>query len=208
MLTMYDTAGDGSAIPANPQAVAGYLDGGNFNQLVARFPHAHHLGIATHGQVDGDCLDVENGDASPADVLPWVKRMQAQGRYRPCVYSSLSNGMVAVKTALASLPRSSYRLWVAHWTPGSPPSSVPAGYDGVQWLPVAFRYDESLLLDSFFAPKPPPTRPTLTAAQKKSLDAVRQDLIGIVAQKGQLTKTEYDQLVLAHSRIAGVLGVK
>lgn len=211
-LTMFDTAGDGSAIPANPQAVAGYLDGGNYDELVARYPHAHHLGIATHPQIDGDCLDVEGGDARASDAVAWVKRMQAEKRFRPCVYSSMENGMPEVVAALKVLPRASYRLWVASWSPNAAPKSVPScdgvACDGVQWLPVPFRYDASLLNDDFFAPPAPAPRPTLTKAQKTQCADIREDLVGIGRQPGELTQPEYDQLVLAHARIAAILGVK
>lgn len=207
LITLFDCDSDGAGLPANPQAVAGYLDGGNYATLVARFPHAHHFGIATHPAVDGDCLDVESGDALPPDAPGWVERMIKAGRHRPCVYASVDNYMPAVVANLAHLKRSSYRLWVAHW---GQPAQVPAGYDAIQFKSTP-AYDESVCLADFFTGPPPPKpkpNPTLTAAQKTALENVRKDLVGIIAHKGQLTKTEMDQLKLAYTRIGGIQGVK
>src|SRR5580692_176816 len=104
MLIMFDSA-DPNGIPAYARYVAGYVDGGDFPQLVARFPHAQHLSIATNAGLVADCLDVERGDATPDQALGWVQRMQRQGVYRPCVYASIDNYMPQVIGALQRLPR-------------------------------------------------------------------------------------------------------
>lgn len=212
-LTMYDCDSDGAGIPANAEAVAGYTGGGNYATLVANFPKAKHFSIIASQELaaqfyPADCLDVERGDALVSQVVAWVEARIKAGAYRPCVYASISTYMGEVEAALAHLPRSSYRLWVAHW--GVEPPSVPAGYDGIQWRNNASVFDQSLLLGDFFAPPapPPPKYPTLTKAQKTSLEDVRADLIGIVAQKGELTKAEFDQLKLAYTRIGAIHGVK
>lgn len=63
---------------APPFAVGGYVNG-----VVTRFiwtaddwnlfPHSYHIRINVTGELKrGNALDVENGDATPADVEPWI----------------------------------------------------------------------------------------------------------------------------------------
>ena len=202
LITLYDCDNDGAGIPANAQAVAGYGDGGNYATLVARFPHAHHLLIATHPSVDGDCLDVERGDSAPADVPGWVHRQAARGVHRPVIYGSVATYMPAVLAELhaAKIPLASVRLWVAHW--GAPPV-VPAGFDAIQYRQNGFAFDESVCLPDFFSPAPP-IYPTLTGLQKASLDEAITDLGTVIAWKGQLDKKTFDTLRAAQARVAAV----
>jgi hypothetical protein len=150
-LTMYDSV-DVSTVPANPQAVAGYVDGKyqTFNGLVKAFPHAHHLSIAVFASGDGDCLDVETGDASPSEAPAWVRRQKARGVKRPCLYANLST-MPAVKEALLNgrIGRHEVRLWVAHWTKQP---HIPPGFDACQYDDAALgrNLDASLCVGSFF----------------------------------------------------------
>jgi hypothetical protein len=149
-LTMYDaTGGTLNSIPSSPQAVASYIDNdGGYAASVTKFPNAKHLSITVvnPGGV-ADCVDCEPGGVTYANAGPWVKRMLALGRTRPCVYASMSN-MDAVKNSLgaAGLSRSQYRLWVADWT-GS--AHIPAGYDACQYASNS-NYDTSLLSSTFF----------------------------------------------------------
>lgn len=165
MLTMFDTTTP-SQVPMNPQAVAGYVTGFvDFSDLVARFPHAHHLSITIDASADADVLDVESGAAHPGDVAAWVARQKARGAKKPYVYASISN-MPAV---LASINRDEVFVWSAHYTfsahicaPGT------CGADGTGVTADATQYtdtfaglnvDASLCHDAFFPtakPKPPP----------------------------------------------------
>ena len=74
MRTMYDSI-HASAIPANAKMVAGYVDG-LFKWSTAdwaRFPHAVKVRIACFGHTDsGQVLDVEAGNATPAQAPAWV----------------------------------------------------------------------------------------------------------------------------------------
>ena len=212
LITMYDCDSDGAGIPTDAQAVAGYTGGGNYDTLVARFPKAHHFSIVASQALaaqyyPADCLDVEQGDALPSLAAAWVDARIKAGAYRPCVYASASTYMQEVQAALAHLPRSSYRLWLAHW---GQPAKVPAGFDAIQYQTVTDKYDVSVCVADFFAPKPPPPPkyPTLTAAQKTDITDVREDLVGIIGQKGALTKPEFDQLKLAYQRIGAIPEVK
>jgi hypothetical protein len=201
---MYDCDNDGSGIPANPQAVAGYGAGGNYEQLVARFPHAHHLLIATHPAIDGDILDCESGDAKPQDFPAWHARQVARGVYRPGGYASIATFMpelLAVVRA-ANIPHAAWRAWVAHW---GQPAIVPSGYDAIQCEQNGSAYDMSACLDDFFAPKPPPPPkyPTLTAAQKGQGDTFVKEWPTIRGHPGALTKQLNDEAYVFMERLGG-----
>ena len=150
-----------SAVPANAQAVGGYVSGSwaNYGDVVRDFPRAYHVSIATNAGVWAKCLDVEPGDAQPYQAGPWALGDIVHGHvYRPCVYSNLAE-MPAVRASLASiLPRSSYLLWVADWV------NVPElllGYDAQQWTDHAFgrNLDGDQFASYFFAGKPAPPKP-------------------------------------------------
>jgi hypothetical protein len=171
-LTMYDDV-TLSLIPANAQAVAGYVNGrwANYSQVVNRWPKAKHLSIAVTAHADADCLDVEKGDATNDQAPAWVKRQLARGVYRPVVYTSVSNGPALLSTLKAAgISRSQIRLWTAHYTAREhlcgPICGLRAGKlllakaDATQWTDRALgrSLDQSLCSDGFFgtAPKPKP----------------------------------------------------
>jgi hypothetical protein len=173
-----------SEIPADATCAAGYVDGrfANVAELRDRFPHAQILTIAVFADHDADCLDIEQGDATPSQAVAWYERQKARGVFRPCLYASASvmqSDVVGIIMA-AKIPRSAVRLWSAHYT-GSPHICAPAScgltsidMDGTQWTDRAMgrNLDESLLAADFFGsvpvPKPvppasPPTVPSLHA---------------------------------------------
>jgi hypothetical protein len=79
-------------IPKSAPAVAGYVGGRwpTFKTLAKAFPHAKLLSIAVTAAEDAMCLDVERGDATPAQAPAWVKRQHARGVRLPIVYTSAS----------------------------------------------------------------------------------------------------------------------
>jgi peptidoglycan hydrolase-like protein with peptidoglycan-binding domain len=169
-IILYDAI-DLSQIPPSAQAVAGYVSGRwpTFTRLRGQFPRALLLSIAVTAGDNADCLDIETGDAIPADAAAWFLRQKARGVTRPCLYASASlmeSDVVPVMRA-AGIDRSAVRLWSAHYS-GTPhicgqsscrQMSIEA--DGTQWTNRAGGrdLDESLLLADFFdvppAPKPP-----------------------------------------------------
>ncbi len=190
MWVMYDST-DVGQIPTNAQAVAGYVGGHwpTYPELVKRFPHAQHLSIAVSAQEDADCLDIEKGDATPADAPGWYHRQRARGLTRPAFYGSLSLIPAIMSTlGFAGIPRSAYRILSAHYT-GHPHICGPAcglspPADGTQWT-GGNRYDESLLSSAFFnAPPPSPLTPEeqLVIAHIRRL---RQEIYN-AAEHGQL----------------------
>lgn len=161
-ITMFDSI-NVTQIPLSAAAVAGYV-GGNwptFSKLAALFPHAHRLSIAVNAGEDADCLDVENGDATPEQAPDWVKRQLARGVKRPCIYCSISVAPTVLDLlAKAGIQRNAIRLWTAHYTYKPHRCSFPlCGYncggeaDATQWSDKALGrdLDASVCVPDFFA---------------------------------------------------------
>lgn len=158
---MYDSI-DLTQIPPDAAAVAGYVNGRwpTFSQLAARFPRAHRLSIAVSSSADADCLDIEPGDASVADAVGWYRRQKIRGLARPVLYASASTIRADLITAInaAGIPRSSLRLWSAHYGAGAHicgPATcgeIPVPMDGTQYTDAALgrNLDASVLDSGFF----------------------------------------------------------
>lgn len=115
---MYDSV-DVSQIPLSAVAVAGYV-GGNWvtiPRLQQLYPDAKKLTIAVNASEDAECLDIENGDATPDEAAAWVKRQHARGVKRPAVYCSLAIAWtVWWKLRRAGIKRKQVRIFTAHYT--------------------------------------------------------------------------------------------
>jgi len=164
MITMFDTV-DTPLLPPGGFAYAGYVDGrfANTAQIRARFPHASVLSIAVFARDNADCLDIETGDASPAQAAGWVSRQLARGLKRPCLYASASvMREVLSDMKAAGVPRSLLRLWSAHYTDQAhicgPDTcrEMDISADGTQFTDRSrgINLDESLLLPDFFSDIP------------------------------------------------------
>lgn len=149
-------------IPESAPAVAGYI-GGNwptFDQLEERFPGAERLSIAVASHHDADCLDIEPGDATPADAPAWVRRQIRRGVERPVVYASASQmDDVLAELDAAGIPRTAVRIWTAHYTfaphicgPASCGELQRTKADATQWTnrSMGRNLDESLVSRAFF----------------------------------------------------------
>ena len=169
-IQMFDTTTPDEVPTGNVQAVAGYVGGHwpTYARLAQDHPQAHHLSIAVNAHEDAECLDVEAGDATPDEAPAWVKRQQGRGVQRPVLYASVS-AMAAVLAALAraGIDRSQVRLWTAHYTGHAHLCTARCGFgfrwtaDATQWTDRALgrNLDESVCIDSFFGPPPPPSDP-------------------------------------------------
>lgn len=163
-VTMYDSV-DVNQIPADAQAVAGYVDGKyqTYTELVKRFPEARKVSIAVSSASDARCLDVEAGDATNAEVAAWIKRQWARGVKRPIVYTSVGNWKaLAADLGAAGIKRrpigKSYHRWAAHYTETAHrcgrshgmPGFVRAG--ATQWTDKALgrNLDQSECVRTFF----------------------------------------------------------
>lgn len=133
--------------------VAGY-DNGRYAwspEQWALFPGADHVHISVTASADtGDVLDVETGDATPAQARGWIEMRHAAGLYRPTVYCS--KGVVPeVRAATGSLILGKdYDIWVAWYTSATPPP-VPPGLPAAQFAAWQYEattgYDANRVLD-------------------------------------------------------------
>lgn len=191
-LSMFDSV-TVSVLPHGAPAYGGYLFGNfpTYRVLLTAFPSARHVPIAPQAipvyptTARMACLDVEPKDATPAQAGPWVAGEIKLG-VKPCVYSSLRNGMAEVESVLAHWLGAGWRskvlLWDANWT-GSP--HLDAGFDATQWTDhfQGLNVDASLVTDAFLGIKPAPqlpvcihkreTRSQCSAAKRKIASAQR-----------------------------------
>jgi hypothetical protein len=148
---MYDsiTAAD---IPANAEMVAGYVDGLYrwSDSDWARFPRAVKIRIAVFASTnDGHVLDVEPGNATPAQARGWILMRQAAGLTRPTIYCSRSD-RAAVESACAGL---AYDLWIAAYDLIIP--TLLPGTVATQYVDPTYgsggHYDKSLVRDDWYS---------------------------------------------------------
>lgn len=132
MRTGYDSVNP-SAIPTAAAVVAGYIDSVHYTWPVAawdRFRGAVHVRIATKASTnDGHVLDVEMGDATPAEAPGWVVRRRAAGA-DPTIYTSASQ-WAAVMAAFANAGVAHPQYWIAHYD-GDP--RIPYGAVAKQYV--------------------------------------------------------------------------
>jgi hypothetical protein len=149
--TMYDgvptDAADIKAIFKAGNLVAYYANG-DFawtDAELALFPTDSRVSITPTASGKADVLDVETGDATPAQTLQWIKDQKATGYYRPTIYCSLDTvPAVRIGTGPYILGKD-YDLWVADWdgTTALPyPSAVAKQYRS------SGSFDTSVVFDS------------------------------------------------------------
>ena len=202
--TCYDAINPAN-VPASATLVAGYGDG-YWNDVAAfrrRFPHATVVEITVFASDDqGTVLDVETGDATPAQAPGWVKKRRAAG-VDPTIYCNAST-WPEVKAAFAAAKVAPPHYWIAH-------------YDGVRVIPqgaVAKQYqdpgpyDLSVVADYWPgvdpAPKPPtPPEPPVTPAEIEAIaDRVVAKLTAPGARDaiGALPLLWWVELILDHTK--------
>lgn len=157
--------------------IAGYVDG-IYAWSQAEwdlFPHADHVKIAVRASTNaGDVLDVENGDATPAEAAAWIRMRHAAGLFRPTVYCSLSVVPDIRRETGSLILGVDYDIWVAEYTarPTPPPCpGLPAASFAAWQYESTAGWDASRVLDPAWphrqpahpAPLPAPIDPTGTA---------------------------------------------
>lgn len=166
MRTMMDSTNPAGCLDG-AQLYAGYIDGSfrSFAGMVARFPGAIHVPIAVHASTnDGLVLDIERGDATPAQGPGWCSRRRAAGVV-PSVYCSLSE-WPAVRAAFRSAGVPEPEYWIAAY-PGNGPNlyagSVAHQYGGGRNPATGGLYDVSAVADHWpgvdTGPAPPGPTP-------------------------------------------------
>lgn len=118
---MYDSVNASSikAVNPNPQMVAGYADTIVIPQWKpsdwALFPNAVKVQIVKKASSNwGHVLDVEPGDATPAQAPGWVKMRRAAGLATPCVYVQKSS-WASVQNEFNIQKTAQPLYWVAHY---------------------------------------------------------------------------------------------
>lgn len=155
-------------IPSNAQAVAGYVDGlyAWTDAEWALFPNALKVRIAVFSTTnDGDVLDSEPGNGTPAQAVDWVLMRRAAGK-DPIVYCNELNysyGLPALRLAFQQRGVPDPHYWVSNY---DGIATIPAGLLGKQYTdnPPDNNYDTSVMLDilsSIIDPAPvdPPAIP-------------------------------------------------
>ena len=144
---MYDGV-NASSVPSGAAIYAGYVDGQwqSYESLVAKFPNARHVSICVTASGSARVLDVETGDASPAQAPGWVARQRAAGNQYPVVYMN-SSTWPAVKAAFADQGVAAPLYWVAAYVDdASDVPDIPSGAIGIQYYDFG-GYDASRVAD-------------------------------------------------------------
>ncbi|EST24400.1 hypothetical protein [Streptomyces roseochromogenus] len=151
---MYDSVSPGN-IPAGATMVAGYADGlyANIPDMKARFPHATVVSIAVRWTTRAQVMDVENGDATPAQAVAWcTQTMAATSNHELTVYCDTST-WPAVRAAFKSAGVTEPNYWVAQYD-NDP--TVPAGAIAKQYQGDTNGYDRSVVADYWPGVDPKP----------------------------------------------------
>lgn len=120
-ITMYDSIYV-SSLPNGAAAYAGYISGNwpTWGAMVARFANdADLLSIDPFASLTAlaHCLDVESGDATNADILPWFRAMKSKGVSVPVIYTSAGNVQAVINILMgAGYERAQFLIWSAHYT--------------------------------------------------------------------------------------------
>jgi hypothetical protein len=210
MRKMYDAVTPAN-IPGDAQLVAGYLTGPYAWKPAdwARFPNIPHVGIATQAIYSvGQVLDVETGDATPAQAPGWVQKRRAAGVDPTCYCNSSTWPSVRAAFQAAGVPEPHY--WIAKYdqNPALPAGAVAkqhtntAGWDlssvadywpGVDPAPednMTFNYSDPITVG------PPFTTPPTVKQLGDVLNDIRNAGIGNAAAIAAL-KAEVDALQAA-----------
>lgn len=98
---MYDSI-SAASIPATATIMAGYINGNyrSYEAMRARFPFQTVLSISVDPHQAADILDIETGDATPAQSPAWVNLSRAAGHH-PTLYMNRSTypAVLAANTA-------------------------------------------------------------------------------------------------------------
>ena len=165
MRTMHDSV-TATDIPATATMVGGYVDGDYVWSAAdwARFPAAVHVPIAVFSTTNnGVVLDVERGNATPAQSVDWVRLRRAAG-VDPTVYCNLAT-LPLVQGAFRAAYVTEPHYWLAQWT-GAP--HLLAGSVATQYADPTTsggHWDLSLVADHWpgvdpAAPHPAPPPPS------------------------------------------------
>jgi hypothetical protein len=169
-------------LPTGGDLYAGYIGGSwpDANAIAQRFPHATVVRIAVQAsENDGVVLDVETGDATPAESVGWVLARRAAG-VDPTVYCNTST-WPAVKAAFQARSVPLPHWWAAAYVddPSKPPTVLPAGAVALQWYDFG-PYDASIVADYWPGVDPAPHTPTVQLEEEEEDDMSQMSVAGLV----------------------------
>lgn len=151
-----------SSVPAGAAIYAGYIGGNwpSFTGLAAKYPTALHVSIAVNASETARALDVEKGDATPAQAPGWAEDQRKTGQPHPIIYCNTST-WPQVRAEFAAQHVAPPLYWVAEYvTDPTRPPAIPAGAIGIQFFDYG-GYDASIMADYIpgLDPTPTPTPP-------------------------------------------------
>jgi hypothetical protein len=185
---LYDGV-NADTVPTGAWAVAGYVNGKwpSYFALLAKYPDLAHISISVNVSAIAKVLDVESGDATPAQAPQWVADQRATGNAFPVVYMSMAV-WPAVKAAFVTRPDVAAPLyWVADYVtePATPPA-VPAGAVAIQYYDFG-GYDASVALD--YWPGMDPPQPTAAPAATEETDVAYYPIEVLPDEDGNVNAT-------------------
>lgn len=152
---------DPATVPAGARLYAGYVNGSwqSYAPLAAKFPNALHVSIAVNVSATARVLDVETGDATPAQAPGWVEDMRRGGNPYPVVYCNTST-WPAVRAEFAAQHVAEPLYWLAEYVedPRDVPA-LPSGAVALQYYDFG-GYDISIVADYWPGLDPAPVAPT------------------------------------------------
>lgn len=148
---MYDSTNP-LDIPADAEAVAGYLDlwaGGSWDRFTRASVKRY---IARNVNEDGDTADVETGDLTPAQAPVWTRRRLAAGIVRPWCYSNTStkSALFSAMSGAGLVLHRDWEWWSAAYSTGKPrldPDAIATQY--ADPATSGGHFDLSLISDSW-----------------------------------------------------------
>jgi hypothetical protein len=162
-----------TSLPAGMDLYGAY-DDGSYNNVVAvrqRFPSATVIAITVLASDNmGDCLDVENGDATPQDAPAWVQKRRLAGHLGPLVYCSEAI-WPEVRLAFSNAGVLAPGYWIAAY-PGIGPVIYP-GAIGHQFIDHG-AWDESVMVDYLPGIDPAPL-PSAPDPKEKNVTSIVDD---------------------------------
>lgn len=212
--TMFDgiTPAD---VPAGAALYAGYTDGKwpSYAALAAKFPGALHVTVCVTARDAAQVLDVENGDATPAQAPSWAETERSRGNPFPVIYCNQENTWPAVRQAFADQAVAEPVYWVAAYVndPTQVPA-IPAGAVALQYYDFG-GYDASVVADYWPGLDPAPEGNPDVALDASDIQAVAaatvQLLLGTqLPREGAAEKGTVTPATLAEWADSGVQGTR
>ncbi len=142
--TMYDSV-DPAKISHDATMVAGYADGryANLGAMKARFPSATIVSIAVRATTRAQVLDVEIGDATPAEAVVWCTRTMADKSNRELTVYCNASTWPEVRAAFKKANVTEPNYWIARYDdkPEIPPGAVAKQYQNTPGWDVSVVVD-------------------------------------------------------------------